>query len=91
MVLQIAGSSGTFPIELLPQVYRKIYHFFPFPYAIDAVRECLCGMYGNTWLVQIGYLMLFAVAALIIGLFVRKPFIGLNEFVEEKLEKSELF
>lgn len=91
MVLQIAGSSGTFPIELLPQVYRKIYHFFPFPYAIDAVRECLCGMYGNTWLVQIGYLMLFAVAALIIGLFVRKPFIGLNEFVEEKLEDSELF
>lgn len=91
MVLQIAGSSGTFPIELLPQVYRKIYHFFPFPYAIDAVRECLCGMYGNTWLVQIGYLMLFAAAALIIGLFVRKPFIGLNEFVEEKLEKSELF
>lgn len=91
MVLQIAGSSGTFPIELLPQVYRKIYHFFPFPYAIDAVRECLCGMYGNTWLVQIGYLMLFAVAALIIGLFVRKPFIGLNEFVEEKLEESELF
>ena len=88
MVLQIAGSSGTFPIELLPQVYRKIYHFFPFPYAIDAVRECLCGMYGNTWLVQIGYLMLFAVAALIIGLFVRKPFIGLNEFVEEKLEES---
>lgn len=91
MVLQIAGSSGTFPIELLPQVYRKIYHFFPFPYAIDAVRECLCGMYGNTWLVQIGYLILFAVAALIIGLFVRKPFIGLNEFVEEKLEESELF
>lgn len=91
MVLQIAGSSGTFPIELLPQVYRKIYHFFPFPYAIDAVRECLCGMYGNTWLMQIGYLMLFAVAALIIGLFVRKPFIGLNEFVEEKLEESELF
>lgn len=91
MVLQIAGSSGTFPIELLPQVYHKIYHFFPFPYAIDAVRECLCGMYGNTWLVQIGYLMLFAVAALIIGLFVRKPFIGLNEFVEEKLEESELF
>lgn len=47
--------------------------------------------HGNTWLVQIGYLMLFAVAALIIGLFVRKPFIGLNAFVEEKLEESELF
>lgn len=31
MVLQIAGSSGTFPIELLPDVYQKIYHIFPFP------------------------------------------------------------
>ncbi len=90
MVMQIAGSSGTFPIELLPAIYQKIYRFFPFPYAIDAMRECICGMYGNYYWQQIGFLLLFAAAALVIGLLVRRPFMGLNRFMEEKLEETEL-
>ena len=90
MVMQIAGSSGTFPIELLPEIYQKIYRFFPFPYAIDAMRECICGMYGSYYGQQLAFLLLFAVAALLIGLLVRRPFMGLNHFMEEKLEETEL-
>ena len=90
MVMQIAGSSGTFPIELLPEIYQKIYRFFPFPYAIDAMRECICGMYGGYYGQQLAFLLLFAVAALLIGLLVRRPFMGLNHFMEEKLEETEL-
>ena len=90
MVMQIAGSSGTFPIELLPEIYQKIYRFFPFHYAIDAMRECICGMYGSYYLQQVGFLLLFAAAALVIGLLVRRPFMGLGHFMEEKLEETEL-
>ena len=91
MVLQIAGSSGTFPIELLPEVYQKIYRFFPFPYAIDAMRECICGLYGDYYITQLLFLLLFCAAALVIGLLVRRPFMGLNHFMEAKLEETELF
>ena len=35
-------------------------------------------------------LLLFAAAALVIGLLVRRPFMGLNHFMEEKLEETEL-
>lgn len=90
MVMQIAGSSGTFPIELLPEIYQKIYRFFPFPYAIDAMRECICGLYGDYYITQLAFLLLFAAAALLIGLLVRRPFMGLNHFMEEKLEETEL-
>lgn len=90
MVMQIAGSSGTFPIELLPEIYQKIYRFFPFPYAIDAMRECICRMYGSYYWQQVGFLLLFAAAALVIGLLVRRPFMGLGHFMEEKLEETEL-
>ena len=90
MVMQIAGSSGTFPIELLPEIYQKIYRFFPFPYAIDAMRECICGLYGDYYMTQLAFLLLFAAAALLIGLLVRRPFMGLNRFMEEKLEETEL-
>ena len=91
MVLQIAGSSGTFPIELLPDIYQKIYRFFPFPYAIDAMRECICGLYGDYYITQLLFLLLFCAAALVIGLLVRRPFMGLNHFMEAKLEETELF
>lgn len=90
MVMQIAGSSGTFPIELLPEIYQKIYRFFPFPYAIDAMRECICGLCGDYYMTQLAFLLLFAAAALLIGLLVRRPFMGLNHFMEEKLEETEL-
>ena len=90
VVMQVAGSSGSYPIEILPDIFSKIYLFFPFPYAIDAMRECICGMYGNYYWQQIGFLLLFAAAALLIGLLVRRPFMGLNHFMEEKLEETEL-
>ena len=91
MVLQIAGSSGTFPVELLPEFNRRIYILFPFPYAIDMMRECICGLYGMHYVQKLGLLLIFAVVGLVIGLLVSQPFSGLNHFMEEKLEETELF
>lgn len=90
MVIQIAGSGGTYPIELLPDVYRNIYIFFPFPYAINAMRETIGGRYGNTYALNLLYLLIFAGAALLIGLVIRKPFIGLNHFMEKRMEDTKL-
>ena len=90
MVLQIAGSSGTFPIELLPDIYQKIYIFFPFPYAITAMREALAGMYGTAYMAALAKLILFMLEGLLIGLVIRIPFVKLNHFVEERMENTEL-
>ena len=90
MVIQIAGSGGTFPIELLPSVYRNIYIFFPFPYAINAMRETIGGMYGNMYVKSLLQLMIFAAAALVLGLVIRKPFIKWNHFVEKRMEDTKM-
>ena len=90
MVLQIAGSSGSYPIEILPPIFGKIYRFFPFPYAINAMREALCGTYGHDMLIYLGELLLFGVLALAIGLLIRRPFMGMNNFVSEKIEETEV-
>ena len=90
MVLQIAGSSGSYPIEILPEIFSKIYLFFPFPYAINAMREAICGVYQQDYLIYLGKLLLFGVLGLLIGLVVRRPFMNMNEFVEEKLEETEV-
>ncbi len=90
MILQIAGSSGTYPIEILPPIYGKIYRFFPFPYGINAMREAICGLYKTDYLVYLGGLLLFAVLALVIGLLIRRPFMNVDRYVNEKLEETEV-
>lgn len=90
MVVQIAGSSGSYPIELLPDVFGNIYVFFPFPYAINAMREAICGFYGFDYWVYIGELLIFGVVGLLIGLLVRKPFVKVNAFVEHEIENTEV-
>lgn len=90
MVLQIAGSSGTFPIELLPDTYQHIYIFFPFPYAITAMREALAGLYGTSYMEALAKLIIFMAVGLLVGLVIRIPFVRLNHFVEERMEDTEL-
>ena len=90
MVLQISGSSGSFPIEILPQIYDQIYTFFPFPYAINAMREALCGIYQYDFIIYIMQLSVFFIAGIIIGLVIRRPFTNINNFVTEKLEETEV-
>ena len=88
MVVQIAGSSGSYPIEILPDIFSDIYKFFPFPYAINAMRETICGMYGWNYYIYMGELLLFGVIGLFIGTVIRKPFIKLNRFVELEMENT---
>lgn len=90
MVIQIAGSGGTFPIELLPEIYRNIYIFFPFPYAINAMRETIGGMYGDFYVKNLAQLLIFAVVGLLIGLVIRLPFIKISHFMEERMEDTKM-
>ena len=88
MIVQIAGSSGSYPIEILPEIFSKIYTFFPFPYAINAMRETLCGLYKLDLLKYLGELCIFGVLGLLIGLVLRGHFAGVNVFVEEEMEET---
>ena len=90
MVIQIAGSGGTYPIDALPGFFRAVYVFFPFPYAIDAMRECIGGMYQNTFAICMLELLIFVVAGLLIGLIIRVPFIHLNHFIEKRMEDTKV-
>jgi len=90
MMIQIAGSSGTYPIEILPDIFEKIFLFFPFPYAINAMREAICGMYGHDFIICLAQLMVFFLCAAAIGIFVRKPFSGVKQFMYDKMKETEV-
>ena len=90
VVIQIAGSSGTYPIELLPSFFRNVYIYFPFPYAINAIRECVSGFYRYDYFILMGQLMLFVIGTLFLGLFLRKPFMKLNHYMHHRMHDTKL-
>lgn len=90
VVIQIAGSSGTYPMELLPVFFQKVYIYFPFPYAINAMRETISGRYGSDYWQFMGVLLLFVAASLALGLFIRKPFMKLNHYMHHRMHDTDM-
>jgi putative membrane protein len=88
MVIQVAGAGGTFPIEVLPKVYQAMYRFMPFNYAMNALRECVGGLYGHDYFIYLADLFVFAIISVFIGLVLSIPAKKLNEMIEESKEKT---
>lgn len=90
MVLQVAGSGGTFPIELLPGFFQKLQPIMPFYPAMNELRETIGGFYGNNYIMYIGALLLHTIIPLLIGLVFRRPIIKFKQELSEKLEETDL-
>ena len=90
MVLQVAGGGGTFPPEVLPPAFHVVFPFLPLRYAMDALRECVGGMYDGTYYKCLGILLLFAAIAVCLDLLLHKPMRGLIGLMEKSMEESDL-
>ena len=43
MVIQLAGSAGTYPVEISPEFVSKIHAYVPFTYTVNAFRSTIAG------------------------------------------------
>lgn len=90
MVIQVAGSGGTFPVEVLPKVFQYLYKYMPFAHGMNAMREAIAGTHNNDYWVYLAGMIPYIVAALIFGLVISVPCKKLNEMIEESKEKTDL-
>ena len=90
LVVQVAGTGGTFPIEVAPSFFRAVYPLLPFTHSMAALRETVGGMYGMNYWIDLGKLAIFLGIFLIVGLVLRKPIIKANDAFTEKLEETKL-
>ena len=91
MIVQVAGAGGTFPVELLPEFFQATNPYMPFTFCINAMRECIGGMYGNnytTYLLSVS--AIYIPISLLIGIVLRRPIIWLMNFFEHQVEKTGL-
>ncbi|MGI6180001.1 YhgE/Pip family protein [Butyricicoccus intestinisimiae] len=90
IILQIPGSSGTYPIEMMPEFFQKLHPLFPFTYGINAMRECIAGYYGNLYVKNLLFLSIFVALSLFIGLVLRPLLQNLNHLFDRRLDTTEL-
>lgn len=90
LVMQVAGSGGTFPIEMTADFFQAVYPFLPFTHAINAMHAAMAGAYGMEFWIELGTLSLYLIPSLALGLVFRRPVIRANRWIIEKLEETKL-
>ncbi|HDR8433212.1 TPA: YhgE/Pip domain-containing protein [Bacillus cereus] len=86
LVLQVAGSGGTFPIQMTPKFFQAIYPFLPFTYAISAIRETVGGMLWDIVIRDLLVLSVFVVVMIVAALLLKTP---INKSSEKFVENAK--
>lgn len=90
MVIQIAGSGGTYPIQVDPKFFRVLQPFFPFTYGLGGYREAIAGPLVSSVILDIVMLLLFAAIFIIIGVFFKEKICKHVKKFEDKFEESKI-
>lgn len=90
VIVQIPGSSGMYPIEMMPGFFQWLHPLLPFTYGINLLRETVGGMYSFNYLFNLCILGVFLIVALFIGLQLRPLLLNLNLLFDKQLATTGL-
>jgi len=91
LVLQIAGSGGTYPIMLLPSFFQWINPFLPFTYAIDLMREAVGGIVWARALKDMLFLAVVGITLISFGVLFKEKMNKASDHLLAKSRETDLF
>ncbi len=91
LVLQITGTAGIFPLELLPSFFQAIHPYLPLTYAVGALREVVAGVLWSNFWYNIELLTVFPAVTFVLTFAIKEKMDKRAQWMEEKLEESGLF
>lgn len=90
MILQVAGSGGTFPVQLTSNFFIKLNPFLPFTYAISFLREAIGGVVSKILVKDIIALSLWIIVSIIFAIIFKKYINKRMVKFTEKFEESDM-
>lgn len=90
MILQVAGSGGTFPVQLTSNFFIKLNPFLPFTYAISFLREAIGGVVSEILVKDIIALSLWIIVSIIFAIIFKKYINKRMVKFTEKFEESDM-
>jgi putative membrane protein len=91
VIMQIPGTSGIYPIQMMPDFFQAIFPYLPFSYGIDAMRETIGGFYEADYLRYMAVLLLFAALSFLVGILLRQRLGNLARLLNRELGATGLF
>jgi YhgE/Pip N-terminal domain/YhgE/Pip C-terminal domain len=90
LVIQVAGTSGNFPIEVNPSIFQKLFPLLPFTYAISGVRQIMAGIVYSILIRDTIVLLIFMGISIVIGVLFKKVSNKKRRKYVEKLRESSI-
>lgn len=88
MILQLAGSGGTYPIQVDPMFFRIFQPLFPFTYTVGGLREAIAGPLVSSVVQDFVLLFLLGATFWLFGFFAIEPLYERVHRFEEKFNES---
>ncbi|MBK1812997.1 YhgE/Pip domain-containing protein [Clostridium sp. YIM B02505] len=88
MIIQLAGSGGTYPIQVDPLIFRILQPLFPFTYSVGGFREAIAGPLISSVVLDFTVLIIIAIVFILIGFFFKEPLHNKIHKFEMKFEES---
>ena len=91
LVLQISGTGGIYPIEIMNSVFQVLYPYLPMTYAISLIREAQLGVVWSNYLPAVIILIAIGIATVIVAIIIKEKADDASHYFEERLEETGLF
>ncbi|WP_295113720.1 YhgE/Pip domain-containing protein [uncultured Methanobrevibacter sp.] len=91
LVLQISGTGGIYPIEIMDPFFKVLYPYLPMTYAINIIRESLLGVVWANYLPALIILAAMIIATIIVSVIIKEKADDKSHYIEERLEKTGIF
>ncbi|GFZ31043.1 phage infection protein [Clostridium zeae] len=88
MIIQLAGSGGTYPIQVDPMIFRILQPLFPFTYSVGGFREAIAGPLISSVVLDFTVLIIIAAVFILIGFFLKEPLHDKIHKFETRFEES---
>ena len=91
LVIQISGTGGIYPVEIMGHFFQVMNPYLPMTYAITLIREAQLGLIWSNYIPALIILLGIGIATVIVLLIVKDKADSAAHYFEKRLENSGLF
>ena len=91
LVLQISGTGGIYPVEIMGDLFKAMNPYLPMTYAITLIREAQLGLVWSNYMPALCVLLGIGVIFVIVLLIIKAKADSAAHYIEKCLQKSGLF
>ena len=91
LVIQISGTGGIYPVEIMANLFKVTNPYLPMTYAITLIREAQLGLIWSNYIPALIILFAIGLVTVIVMIIIKEKADKATHYFEKRLEDSGLF